>query len=289
MENTQRIEIKNWDDITTAIDDVSMWGAYFGLELLKHIPIKKHIKILDIGCGTGFPTLEISQRVGDTSTIYAMDPWENGLKLLEHRIALRGINNIRILQGRAEKIGLADECLDMIISNNGISACREKKGVFKECYRVLNTGGMIIFTVLLPTSMVLLENILKKILIKNNYISEADRNNIFLQRKTYEEYQKLLMDTNFIIKDSEIKEFEIKFADGESVVNYFIFRVLFVSQWLRFVPEKYKGQIIEQLIYELDLYAKDNGDIPVNFSYAVIEAEKNSSNIGGIYANNSNG
>ena len=32
--------------------------------------------VLDVGFGTGFPLLELAQRLGKSATIYGIDPWE---------------------------------------------------------------------------------------------------------------------------------------------------------------------------------------------------------------------
>ena len=60
--------IKQYDytrsDITNVCDELSLWASPFGLLLLDNFPIKKYKRYLDIGFGTGFPLIEIAQRLG---------------------------------------------------------------------------------------------------------------------------------------------------------------------------------------------------------------------------------
>ena len=52
----------NDKEIISAIDELSLWAAPFGLKLLETIKLKKNITALDIGFGLGFPLLEVGDR-----------------------------------------------------------------------------------------------------------------------------------------------------------------------------------------------------------------------------------
>ena len=60
--------------LLSAQDDFPLWSAPFGLMLLNHIRLKPKIEALDIGFGSGFPLLELAQRLGNSSTVYGIDP-----------------------------------------------------------------------------------------------------------------------------------------------------------------------------------------------------------------------
>ncbi len=43
---------------------LAAWSAPFGLRLLDVVPLDPAATVLDVGCGTGFPLLELAHRLG---------------------------------------------------------------------------------------------------------------------------------------------------------------------------------------------------------------------------------
>ncbi|MBU1344941.1 MAG: hypothetical protein KKE44_14360 [Proteobacteria bacterium] len=62
------------NDFNVFMDDLPLWSAPFGLTLLDTLKFKKNINVLDIGCGEGFPLIEIAARFGETSRFFGLDP-----------------------------------------------------------------------------------------------------------------------------------------------------------------------------------------------------------------------
>lgn len=56
-------------EVVNIFDAASLWAAPFGRLLLENIPMRAQSQVLDIGFGTGFPLIELSQRFGEDSTI----------------------------------------------------------------------------------------------------------------------------------------------------------------------------------------------------------------------------
>jgi arsenite methyltransferase len=105
--------------LVSVIDDLSLWSAPFGLKLLDAIHYKKGIYALDIGFGTGFPLLELAMRLGNTSSIYGLDPWKSGTERTKLRIKVSGLTNVRLFEGVAEHMPFENDFFDLITSNNG--------------------------------------------------------------------------------------------------------------------------------------------------------------------------
>jgi len=59
---TDYLNYKFEDDETfiNTFDEAPLWSAAFGLLLLKHISLKRHQTIVDLGSGAGFPLLELA-------------------------------------------------------------------------------------------------------------------------------------------------------------------------------------------------------------------------------------
>lgn len=58
--------------VVDAYDELPLWSALFGALLLRHVPLRPARVALDIGCGTGFPLLELALRLGPTAHVYAI-------------------------------------------------------------------------------------------------------------------------------------------------------------------------------------------------------------------------
>ncbi len=62
------------NDFNVFMDELPLWSAPFGLALLDTLRFRKHATVLDIGCGEGFPVIEIASRFGPTCQCIGLDP-----------------------------------------------------------------------------------------------------------------------------------------------------------------------------------------------------------------------
>ena len=58
------------------------------------LPIKSGDVVLDLACGKGAYSVFLSGRVGTAGLVYAVDLWEEGLRILSEDMADKGICNI---------------------------------------------------------------------------------------------------------------------------------------------------------------------------------------------------
>ena len=71
----------DWSNAETvsAFDDVSLWSSMAGMLLLEFVPITGRNRVLDVGCGTGFPLLELAERIGSGGSVVGVDTSETAL------------------------------------------------------------------------------------------------------------------------------------------------------------------------------------------------------------------
>ena len=67
-------------------DEAPLWSAAFGLLLLKHLELKPNLTVIDIGSWAGFPLMELAGRMGNSCTLYGIDPWKNANSLARQKI-----------------------------------------------------------------------------------------------------------------------------------------------------------------------------------------------------------
>jgi arsenite methyltransferase len=97
--------------------------------------------VLDLGSGAGADVLISAQRVGPTGKAYGLDMTDEMLDLARANAVTAGADNVEFLKGYIEEIPLADNTVDVVISNCVINLAGDKSKVFAEAARVLRPGG----------------------------------------------------------------------------------------------------------------------------------------------------
>jgi arsenite methyltransferase len=99
--------------------------------------------VLDLGSGGGIDVLLSARRVGPTGKAYGLDMTDEMLVLAQENQAKSGLTNVEFLKGEIEHIPLADNSVDVIISNCVINLSADKERVIAEAFRVLKPGGRL--------------------------------------------------------------------------------------------------------------------------------------------------
>lgn len=109
------------------------------LELLKCLSIDPKARILDLGCGEGKVTDEVSKRVPE-GFVEAVDLSSEMIALAQRDFA--AIKNVNFQQMNAEKLNFT-EPFDWVVSFFCLQWVPDKDQAFKELTRVLKKGGKV--------------------------------------------------------------------------------------------------------------------------------------------------
>lgn len=101
--------------------------------------------VLDLGSGGGIDTFLAARAAGSAGKAIGLDVTPEMIERAEEHARLMGVTNVEFHLGAMEEIPLADESVDVIISNGVISMSQRKHRVFWEAWRVLRPGGRIVF------------------------------------------------------------------------------------------------------------------------------------------------
>src|SRR5436309_8753042 len=99
--------------------------------------------VLDLGSGAGFDCFLAARAVGPTGKVIGVDMTAEMLTKARENAKKNGFSNVEFRLGEIEALPVADETVDVIISNCVINLSPEKKRVFTEAYRVLKPGGRL--------------------------------------------------------------------------------------------------------------------------------------------------
>ncbi|MEM6799151.1 MAG: class I SAM-dependent methyltransferase [Planctomycetota bacterium] len=84
-------------------------------KLLAALDVRRGQKVCDLGCGNGFYTLKLAERVGPKGVVYAVDIQQEMLDLLANRAGDRGLKNIRPALGTVVDPQLPAGEIDLIL------------------------------------------------------------------------------------------------------------------------------------------------------------------------------
>ena len=96
--------------------------------------------VLDLGSGAGADVLISARRVGPTGKAIGLDMTDEMLELARANAAEAGVENVEFVKGYIEEIPLADDSVDVVISNCVINLAADKRKVLAETARVLTAG-----------------------------------------------------------------------------------------------------------------------------------------------------
>lgn len=99
--------------------------------------------ILDLGSGGGFDCFLAAVETGDDGHVIGVDMTPSMISKARSNAVKGKYNHVEFRLGEIENLPLADNMVDVIISNCVINLSPDKNRVFAEAHRVLKTGGRL--------------------------------------------------------------------------------------------------------------------------------------------------
>lgn len=99
--------------------------------------------VLDLGCGGGLDCFLAAGKVGPEGKVIGVDMTAEMISLARENAGKGSFSNTEFRLGEIEHLPVADNTVDVIISNCVINLSPAKEQVFLEAYRVLKPGGRL--------------------------------------------------------------------------------------------------------------------------------------------------
>jgi len=178
--------------------------------------IKKGETVLDLGSGAGFDVFLAANQLGDTGLAIGVDMTPKMISTARENARKGGYTNVEFRLGEIEYLPVADNSVDVVISNCVINLSPEKQKVFNEVFRVLKPGGRIAVSDVIATT-VLPEKVLEDMALYSSCISGAS---------TTDELEAMLTQSGFtnikISPKDESREFIREWAPGTTIHDYIV-------------------------------------------------------------------
>jgi arsenite methyltransferase len=99
--------------------------------------------VVDLGSGGGIDCFMAAKKVGETGHVIGVDMTPEMLEKARANQVKLGFKNVEFRLGEIEHLPVADNTVDVIISNCVVNLSPDKPQVFGEAFRVLRSGGKL--------------------------------------------------------------------------------------------------------------------------------------------------
>ena len=148
MPNTHsRVNIaRSFSSATRSYDISARLQRYTGKHLMPKLPNRSDLRVIDLGCGTGFFTNILASKY---QQVFGVDLSKKMLDFAQSK----STQQVQWIEADAYKLPFDDNSIDLIYSNLMIQWCDPLSDLLTEITRVLKPGGLFIFSTLVDGTL----------------------------------------------------------------------------------------------------------------------------------------
>ena len=195
-----------------------VWGTRFGKMILRNLAVPERGQVLDISCGTGFPTIEILRRMHDGSRLIAIDASSAMLDVARRKVADLGPLGKKGVFFRTEspvpKLSFADDVYDLVVCNLGLDEMPSLEVALRDFSRVAKKGGEVRCTLPLAGTFQEFHDLYREVLIKHDKHEALERLERHIAHYPTMDHVERCMRTANLDGTLEIEEFSLLFKSS---------------------------------------------------------------------------
>jgi ubiquinone/menaquinone biosynthesis C-methylase UbiE len=228
-----------------------IWSMRFGRMLLRKIetPPPKSM-ILDVGCGTGYPALEILRKLDDQSRIIAIDCASEMLNIARKKAGdLSGRRIFFRTETVSSKLSFATDVYDLVIANDAVWELDDPRAAIADFARVCKPGGFVLVTMPLKGSWGEFYDIYREVLVKHDHHEILRKLDEELQRSPDpEEAHRWLEGAGLLDVTVETEEFDLLFRSAREFFFAPVIEYGPLPQWKEIAG---KGETMQEIFWHI--------------------------------------
>ena len=254
-------------------DELPLWSAPFGQALLEVVVMRPGLTILDVGFGAGFPALELAERLGASARVLGVDPGTEGVRRARTKAVAYRVANVLLLRAEAEHLPLANDQVDLVVSNNGLNNVQDLEAALRETRRVCRAGAQLVATQNLPDTMRLFYDCYEAVLRESGLEASVPdlRRHIDERRKPREEMAARLQAAGFEVVSAPERSFSMRYLDGTSLFAHHFIRLGFLAPWKAVPPAEAVDAVFSRLERRLNEAAAQRGELRLDIPFVCFD------------------
>ncbi len=227
---------------------VPLWSTPFGRMLLTVFlacPRQPGWQVLDVACGTGYPTLELAQLLGPDGDVAGIDLWEAGIERARKKAEALRLNNVAFLVADIAKCDLPERSFDAAICNLGLTNFARPEASLQGIARLLQPNGTLILTTNLQGTMLEFFELYQAVFNDLGLVDlSQDVEHMMRMQPTTEAVETLLERAGFTVDQTISDHFALEFPDGSAFLRSPLVGMGFLKSWRSLVGDAALRQVI---------------------------------------------
>lgn len=220
---------------------VPQWSVPFGrllLSVLLTLTRDTGWQMLDVACGTGYPTLEVARYVGQDCDLAGIDVWEEAIALARRHANDAWLRNVTFLVADILESGLPERTFDTVTCNLGLTSFPDRSGALGAMWRLLRPQGQLLLTVPLQSAMrEFLDTyyLTLRDLKLDDYMRALGQQ--IATRPTIQEMQGLVERAGFEVQRVVTDSFTLRFPTPLAFLRSPVIQTTYMASWRALVPD----------------------------------------------------
>jgi len=218
---------------------VPIWGRPFSDLLRKYMPLPLTGTVLEVGCSSGYLSIELANFLAENSRIIALEPFQELLDIAFHK------REDVILQKKVffqhhflETFRFADGVFSSIFSNLALFYVENPDHLLRELLRLLKPKGKSYFTLPLRGSFQSFFSTVKQHVLLRGEDEVAQQIDLLeLGFPTPEEVLHLFNHAGFAELSLNVAPFQMIFEDTDLLIDSPFIRSHFIDEWKPYLKE----------------------------------------------------